>query len=104
MSQPRCRLKRKAAGLAYTKSYCAKCGPIIRPGWRCAEESVAPESFVDGGTLMVPETVGQEADRRAREIFDREAAFAKPFNECLGMIYMVGVQAGIAAAHHDAED
>ncbi len=56
-----------------------------------------PVSFVEGPTLMVPEALAKEADRRAREIFDHEAAFSKPFNECLGMIYMVGVRAGIDA-------
>lgn len=52
-------------------------------------------------TLTVPESTAKEADRRAKEIFDREAAFSKPFVQCLGMIYMVGVQAGIDAAMKD---
>ena len=59
---------------------------------------VSNSSFVEGASLMVPETTAKEADRRAKEIFDREAAYAKPFIQCLGMVYMVGVQAGIEAA------
>lgn len=37
-TEPLCRNKRKALGLAYPKSNCQKCGPIIRVGWRCADE------------------------------------------------------------------
>lgn len=39
MSEPRCRNKRQAVGLPYPKSNCDQCGPVIRAGWRCAEES-----------------------------------------------------------------
>lgn len=40
----RCREKLRAAGLPYPKSNCEQCGSLIRPGWRCAEESQVPSS------------------------------------------------------------
>lgn len=64
--------------------------------------TTTPESFVDvTGALNVPEAFAQQADRRAFEIFEREAAFNQPFKKCLGQIYMVGVQAGIIAARKE---
>ena len=39
LPEPRCRLKRIEMGLGYPKSGCAQCGPILRIGWRCAENA-----------------------------------------------------------------
>ena len=47
--------------------------------------------------LTMPESITKCSDKRAREIFDQEAAYGKSFNECLGMIYLVGMRAGIEA-------
>jgi len=33
-----CREKRRKAGLPYSRSSCARCGSLLRPGWSCAEE------------------------------------------------------------------
>ena len=34
-----CRRKRQEFGLPYSRSNCGKCGSILRPGWRCADEA-----------------------------------------------------------------
>ncbi len=49
--------------------------------------------------VTVPETVAEKADVRALEIFEAEARFGKTFRECLGMIWMMGIQAGYEAAN-----
>lgn len=60
-------------------------------------------SFVDdGGDLNVPEHMALMADQRAFEIFSKEVHFGLSFKKCLGMIYMVGVRAGIEAARGES--
>ena len=62
-------------------------------------------SFIDEcGQLNVPEHMALMADQRAFEIFEKEVHFGISFKKCLGMIYMVGVRAGIAAARGMKEE
>lgn len=46
-------------------------------------------------TTQIPEALARKADRRALEIFEREARLSRTFAECLGQVYMVGVKAGL---------
>lgn len=49
------------------------------------------------GQWSVPDHFAQQADRRAYDEFMKEARSGASFLQCLGMVYMVGVQAGIEA-------
>ena len=49
-------------------------------------------------TTQIPEALARKADRRALEIFEREARLSRTFAECLGQVYMVGVTAGLEGA------
>ncbi len=42
----------------------------------------------------IPTAIARQADNRALEIFENAALFGKTFKECLGEIYMIGIQAG----------
>jgi hypothetical protein len=54
VNDPQCRRKRMALNLSYPKSSCAKCGTVIRPGWRCAEEVEAEVAAVEAAAKKNP--------------------------------------------------
>ena len=37
--EPTCRKQRQELGLPYSKSSCQRCGSLLSPGWRCAEDA-----------------------------------------------------------------
>lgn len=62
IGEPRCREKRKAAGLPYPRSSCDLCGSLLRPGWRCPES----EGISSAGALLQP--LGQPGNLSAPTI------------------------------------
>lgn len=46
----------------------------------------------------IPRALANQADKRARAIFEQECRYGRSFNEAIGAVYMIGIQAGIEAA------
>jgi hypothetical protein len=47
----------------------------------------------------IPETLAVKADRRALEIFEREARYERTFQQCLGQVYLIGLKVGLEIAN-----
>jgi hypothetical protein len=65
MSEPQCRRARKEMGLSYPRSSCVKCGSLMRPGWRCAEDIEGRPAGVSGAMAV---SVSEEPTAEDRKL------------------------------------
>ena len=70
----RCRQKRQELGLPYSRSSCGKCGSILRPGWRCADEARPSDAILAALTALRGEVVSLAEAFAGYEAAARSAA------------------------------
>lgn len=60
MSGTLCRNALKEMGLPYPRSSCAKCGSLLRPGWRCADRIEQRPAGVSGAMAGIEPAIDRE--------------------------------------------